>query len=107
MTSSNKANDLQIKSLDATTLPTGAVKSTDPRVEAFLERLRAKAEALDKQQSEKHVTVKEPRRRRPTADQSATPDWYQAVAPEPKKKAPTSIPVKRFSSTPGRKAKTS
>lgn len=107
MTSSNRADDLQIKSLDTSALPTGAVKSTDPRVEAFLERLRAKADALDKQQSENHVTVKEPRRRRPTAEQSATPDWYQAVAPEPKKKAPAAAPVKRFSSTPGRKAKTS
>ncbi len=106
MTLSQRANELQIKSLDAAAPSTGTTKSADPRVEAFLERLHAKAEALEKLQAEQHVTVKEPRRRRPTAEQSSTPDWYQAKAPEPKKKATTSAPVKRFSGTPGRKAKT-
>jgi len=104
MTKNQKANDLQIKPLDETaTVPANPLQRPDPRVAAFLERLRAKAEALDTAQRENHVTAKEPRRR-PVTDQSANPDWYQ---PQPQKKADPSVSfVKRFVSTPKGKAKT-
>ena len=104
MTKNQKANDLQIKPLDENaTVPTNPTQRPDPRVAAFLERLRAKAEALDTQQRENHVTAKEPRRR-PVVEQLANPDWYQ---PQPAKKAAPSVSfVKRFVSTPKSKAKT-
>ena len=105
MTKSKRADELQIKSLDetVTTNNNDTTKSTDPRVEAFLERLRTKAEALDTVQRENHVTAKVPRRR-PIVEQAANPDWYQ---PAPAKKAaPTVSFVKRFVGAPGRKAKT-
>ncbi len=103
MTTTKRANELQIKSLDANAPSTTNTKSTDPRVEAFLERLRTKAEALDTEQRENHVTAKEPRRR-PIVEQAANPDWYQ---PAPiKKSAPAVSFVKRFVGAPGRKAKT-
>ena len=105
MTRSKRADELQIKSLDVTAPASdqGAAKSPDPRVEAFLERLRTKAEALDTVQRENHVTAKEPRRR-PIVEQAANPDWYQ---PAPAKKAVPAVSfVKRFVGSPGRKAKT-
>jgi len=104
MTKSQKANDLQIKPLDETaTVPTNPTQRPDPRVAAFLERLRAKAEALDTEQRENHVTAKVPRRR-PVVEQAANPDWYQ---PQPQKKAGAAVSfVKRFVSTPKGKAKT-
>ncbi len=103
MTRSKRADELQIKSLDVTAPSNSETKSADPRVEAFLERLRTKAEALDTVQRENHVTAKEPRRR-PIVEQAANPDWYQ---PTPLKKAAPAVSfVKRFVGGPGRKAKT-
>ena len=104
MTKSQKANDLQIKPLDETaTVPTNPTQRPDPRVAAFLERLREKAEALDTAQRENHVTAKVPRRR-PVAEQPANPDWYQ---PQPQKTAGSSVSfVKRFVNKPKAKAKT-
>ncbi len=104
MTKSQKADDLQIKPLDENaTVPTNPIQRPDPRVAAFLEKLRAKAEALDTEQRENHVTVKEPRRR-PIVEQAANPDWYQ---PQPQKKTAPSVSfVKRFVGAPRSKAKT-
>jgi hypothetical protein len=103
MTRNKRADELQIKPLDAATPSTGGSKDVDPRVEAFLAKLRTKAEAIDSIQRENHVTVKEPRRRA-IVEQAANPDWYQP--PTPKKAAPAVSFVKRFVSSPGRKAKT-
>ena len=103
MTRSKRADELQIKSLDLTVPATGATKSADPRVEAFLARLHTKAEDLDNEQRENHVTVKVPHRRA-IVEQAANPDWYQPTAPK-KAAAPVSF-VKRFVNSPGRKAKT-
>ena len=102
MTKNQKAHDLQIKPLDETaTVPTNPTQRPDPRVAAFLERLREKAEALDTAQRENHVTAKVPRRR-PVAEQAANPDWYQ---PTPQKKAAPAVSfVKRFVGAPRRKA---
>ena len=104
MTKSQKAEDLQIKPLDENaTVPTNPMQRPDPRVAAFLEKLRTKAEALDTEQRENHVTAKEPRRR-PITEQAANPDWYQ---PQPAKKAVPSVSfVKRFVGAPRSKAKT-
>jgi hypothetical protein len=64
MTNSQKADQLQIKPLDENTRPTtDNNQSADPRVAAFLERLRTKAQAIDEAKQEDHVTAKEPRRR--------------------------------------------
>jgi len=104
MTQNEKADKLQIKPFDKNMpLPASAAQQPDPRVTAFLERLREKAEAIDNEQREKHVPVKEPRRR-PVADQSANPDWYQPVAD--KKTTQQATAVKRFVGVPKRKAKT-
>jgi hypothetical protein len=103
MTRSKRADELQIKPLDVTTSSTNATKGADPRVEEFLARLRTKAEAIDNLQRENHVTPKVPHRR-PVAEQAANPDWYQPSAPQ--KTAPVASSVKRFASSPGRKAKT-
>jgi len=102
MTKSQKADQLQINSLGENALPpTDSTKRPDPRVEAFLERLRTKAEALDTVQRENHVTAKEPRRR-PIVEQAANPDWYQ---PTPAKKAVQPVAfVKRFVGAPRRKS---
>lgn len=104
MTKSQKANDLQIKPLDENApASTNPAQRPDPRVAEFLERLRTKAEALDSEQRENHVTAKEPRRR-PIVEQAAYPDWYQ---PPPKKQATTPVSfVKRFVGAPRSKAKT-
>ena len=104
MTHSQKADQLQIKPLDENTpAPANPSARPDPRVAAFLERLRTKAEALDTVQRENHVTAKEPRRR-PIVEQAANPDWYQ---PTPQKKsAPAVSFVKRFVGAPRGKAKT-
>jgi hypothetical protein len=104
MTKNQKANDLQIKPLDENTPSSASLtQRPDPRVAEFLERLRAKAEALDTVQRENHVTAKEPRRR-PITEQAANPDWYQ---PQPQKKAAPSVSfVKRFVGKPKGKAKT-
>jgi hypothetical protein len=104
MATSKRAEELQIKSLDETVPSTGATKSDDPRVEAFLSRLRAKAESIDALQQENHVTPKV-RSRRPVADQAANPDWYQPT--ESKKAVPAASSLKRTSSSTARKAKTS
>jgi hypothetical protein len=103
MTRSKRADELQIKPLDVTTPLTSEAKAADPRVEEFLARLRTKAEAIDNIQRENHVTLKEPRRRA-IVEQAANPDWYSPTAPQ--KAAPNASPVKRFASSPGRKAKT-
>jgi hypothetical protein len=103
MTRSKRADELQIKSLDETNPSTNETKSADPRVEEFLARLRTKAETIDNIQRENHVTLKEPRRRA-IVEQAANPDWYQP--PAPKQAAPAVSFVKRFVSSPGRKAKT-
>ncbi len=104
-----KADTLHIRPLDENALPptetASSTQKSDPRVAAFLERLRTKADELETTQRENHVTAKEPRRR-PITEKPANPDWYQAV-PAKKAAAPVSM-VKRFvsgKSYPGRKPK--
>lgn len=105
MTKSQNINTYQVKPLDdnapATPNPT---QRSDPRVAAFLDRLREKAEAIEAAQREKHVTAKVPRRR-PTADQAANPDWYQPATE--KTSTPSVSAVKRFATKPKGKAKAS
>lgn len=103
MTTNKRADELQIRQLDVTAPSTGTTTSTDPRVEAFLARLRTKAEALDNTQRENHVSPKV-RTRRPAADQAANPDWYQPVVSE--KAVPAKTSIKRTANSSGRKAKT-
>ncbi|MBI1279589.1 MAG: hypothetical protein GC179_15790 [Anaerolineaceae bacterium] len=106
MTRSKRAKELQIRPLDSTSPPSDndTDKTPDPRVEAFLERLHKKAEALDAAQRKNHVTAKQPRRS-PKVERAATPDWYQSV-PVNKSAPPVSV-GKRFVGKSGRKAKTS
>ena len=104
MTKNQNVNKFEVKPLDENaTVPTNPTQRPDPRVAAFLERLREKAEALEAAQRENHVTAKVPRRR-PVAEQAANPDWYQ---PQPEKKSGSSVSfVKRFVNKPKAKAKT-
>lgn len=105
MTNSQKADQLQIKPLDENTRPsTGNNQSADPRVAAFLERLRTKAQAIDVAKQEDHVTAKEPRRR-PIVEQASNPDWYTPTPQKAKATASVSF-VKRFVAAPRNKAKT-
>ncbi|MCA0454509.1 MAG: hypothetical protein LCI00_11085 [Chloroflexi bacterium] len=104
MTNSQQADKLQIKPLDKNAAP--SVPSSDlpdPRVTAFLDRLRQKAVEIEDTVRDNHVTVKAPRQR-PVVEQPAHPDWYQPQSA--KKAAESASPTKRFSrasSSSGRK----
>lgn len=103
MTNSPQADKLQIKPLDENATPIApSTSQPDPRVAAFLDRLKQKASEIEDTTRDNHVTAKEPRRRA-IVEQPAYPDWYQ---PLPAKKAATpATAVKRFGTrgTPGRK----
>ncbi len=104
MTNSQQADKLQIKPLDENAAPVApTTKQPDPRVAAFLDRLREKATQIEDTARDNHVTAKEPRRRA-IVEQPAYPDWYQPQST--KKEAAPASTVKRFGSgrgTPGRK----
>ena len=103
MTKTQNVNRFEVQPLDETaTVPTNPTQRPDPRVAAFLERLRQKAEAIEAAQRENHVTAKVPRRR-PTAEQAANPDWYQPSTQ--KASTPSVAAVKRFVTKPKGKAK--